>query len=77
MATGATSATEESRRQDTEPSLRIPRESMLLAASMIMFVAATNILTPLIPVVREDVGGSEGRKVTFRSADASTIIRKL
>ncbi len=54
MATGPTAATEDPGRPDTEPSLRIPRESVLLAASMIMFVAATNILTPLIPVVRED-----------------------
>ena len=38
--------------------LRIPRDSLLLAASMIMFVAATNILTPLIPVVRDDLGVS-------------------
>ena len=33
---------------------RIPRESLLLAVSIFLFIAATNILTPLIPGVRDD-----------------------
>jgi MFS family permease len=36
----------------------IPRESLLLAASIFLFIAATNILTPLIPQVRDDFGVS-------------------
>lgn len=36
----------------------IPRESLLLAFSIFLFIAATNILTPLIPQVREDFGVS-------------------
>ena len=34
----------------------IPRESFLLAASLFMFIAATNILTPLLPAIKEDFG---------------------
>jgi chemotaxis protein CheD len=30
-----------------------------------------------IPVVRQDVGGRTGRKLTFRTADGSTLVRKL
>jgi chemotaxis protein CheD len=30
-----------------------------------------------IPVVREDVGGDKGRKLTFRTFDGTTIVRKL
>lgn len=30
-----------------------------------------------IPVVREDVGGSHARKLTFRTVDGSTIVRGL
>lgn len=30
-----------------------------------------------IPVIREDVGGGEGRKLTFRTLDGTTIVRKL
>ena len=30
-----------------------------------------------IPLVRYDVGGHEGRKLTFRTLDGSTIVRKL
>jgi chemotaxis protein CheD len=30
-----------------------------------------------IPVIREDVGGHEGRKLTFHSVDGTTIVRKL
>ena len=30
-----------------------------------------------IPVLRHDVGGRQGRKLTFRTADGTTLIRKL
>lgn len=30
-----------------------------------------------IPVVREDVGGEEGRKLVFRTIDGSTVVRTL
>ena len=40
------------------PSTAIPRDSLLLAASIFLFIAATNILTPLIPQVRDDFGVS-------------------
>jgi chemotaxis protein CheD len=30
-----------------------------------------------ISVLRQDVGGREGRKLTFRTADGSTLVRKL
>ncbi len=40
------------------PPVAIPRESLLLASSIFMFVAATNILTPLVPTVRNDFGVS-------------------
>ncbi len=30
-----------------------------------------------IPVIRADVGGSEGRKLTFRTIDGTTFVRKL
>lgn len=30
-----------------------------------------------IPVIREDVGGAEGRKLTFRTLDGTTFVRKL
>jgi len=30
-----------------------------------------------IPVLRQDVGGREGRKLTFRTADGGTLVRKL
>jgi MFS family permease len=36
----------------------IPRESLLLAGSIFLFIAATNILTPLLPQVRDDFGVS-------------------
>ena len=39
-------------------SRRIPREAMLLAASMFLLIAATNILTPLLPDIRDDFGVS-------------------
>lgn len=32
----------------------IPREAYLLAASLFMFIAATNILTPLLPAITDD-----------------------
>ena len=36
------------------PSTRIPRESMQLAVSIFLLIAATNILTPLLPDIRTD-----------------------
>jgi chemotaxis protein CheD len=30
-----------------------------------------------IPLVRQDTGGQAGRKLTFRSADGTTLVRKL
>jgi len=30
-----------------------------------------------IAIIRQDVGGSMGRKLTFRTADGSTLVRKL
>ena len=36
----------------------IPRDALLLGASIFLFIAATNILTPLIPQVRDDFGVS-------------------
>lgn len=30
-----------------------------------------------IPVIREDAGGEEGRKLTFRTIDGTTFVRKL
>jgi len=34
----------------------IPREAYLLAASLFMFIAATNIMTPLLPEITQDFG---------------------
>ena len=39
-------------------STKIPRDAYVFAASLFMLVAATNILTPLIPQVRLDFGVS-------------------
>jgi MFS transporter, DHA1 family, multidrug resistance protein len=36
----------------------IPRESLLLAVSIFLLIAATNILTPLLPAIRDDFGVS-------------------
>ncbi|MDP9251827.1 MAG: hypothetical protein M3O80_02380, partial [Chloroflexota bacterium] len=36
----------------------ISRESFLLAASLFLIIAATNILTPLLPDIRNDFGVS-------------------
>jgi MFS family permease len=36
----------------------IPRESFLVAASVFLVIAATNIITPLLPVIRDDFGVS-------------------
>ena len=36
----------------------IPREAFLLASSLFAIVAATNIVTPLLPVIRDDFGVS-------------------
>lgn len=57
MAAGGPSAAAPAPLDDT-PNLGIPRDALLLAASMVMFVSATNILTPLIPVVRDDLAVS-------------------
>jgi MFS family permease len=43
---------------DLAPKPSIPRESILLAGSMFLLIAATNILTPLLPAVRDDFGVS-------------------
>lgn len=43
------------RRAPSEP---IPRESILLGVALFLVVAATNILTPLLPAVRDDFGVS-------------------
>jgi DHA1 family multidrug resistance protein-like MFS transporter len=40
------------------PKPSIPRESILLAGSIFLLIAATNILTPLLPAVRDDFGVS-------------------
>lgn len=42
--------------QETKPG--IPRESFLVAASVFLLIAATNILTPLLPDIRADFGVS-------------------
>lgn len=49
--TGATAPT------DAGPA-SIPREALLLAASIFLLIAATNILTPLLPDIRTDFGVS-------------------
>jgi MFS family permease len=36
------------------PAASIPRESLLLAVSMFLLIAATNIMTPLLPDIRDD-----------------------
>ncbi len=41
-----------------EASTKVPREALQLAASMFLLIAATNILTPLLPDVRDDFGVS-------------------
>jgi DHA1 family multidrug resistance protein-like MFS transporter len=38
------------------PPAGIPRESLLLAVSIFLLIAATNILTPLLPAIRDDFG---------------------
>jgi DHA1 family multidrug resistance protein-like MFS transporter len=40
------------------PAPSVPRESFLLAISLLLFIAATNILTPLLPAIRDDFGVS-------------------
>ena len=37
-----------------EAAPRIPRDALLLAVSIFLVIAATNILTPLLPVIRDD-----------------------
>lgn len=34
----------------------VPREALLLAVSILLVIAATNILTPLLPAIRDDFG---------------------
>jgi len=43
--------------RDLDPN-RIPRDGYLFALAAFLFVAATNILTPLLPAVRDDFGVS-------------------
>lgn len=40
------------------PAPSVPREALLLAGSIFLLIAATNILTPLLPVIRTDFGVS-------------------
>lgn len=40
--------------EEAPPSTAVPREALLLALSIFLFIAATNILTPLIPQVMND-----------------------
>lgn len=40
------------------PSPPVPHEALLLAGSIFLLIAATNILTPLLPVIRTDFGVS-------------------
>ncbi len=42
----------------TDAAPGIPRESLLLAGSIFLVIAATNILTPLLPAIRDDFGVS-------------------
>jgi MFS family permease len=44
--------------QDAPLAVRIPRESFLLAVSLFLVVATTNIITPLLPDIRTDFGVS-------------------
>lgn len=41
---------------DGGPAPRVPREAALLAASIFLVIAATNILTPLLASIRDDFG---------------------
>jgi DHA1 family multidrug resistance protein-like MFS transporter len=43
---------------DVPPPVVVPREALLLAGSMFLLIAATNILTPLLPEIRTDFGVS-------------------
>jgi MFS family permease len=43
---------------EAPPSTAIPREALLLALSIFLVIAATNILTPLIPQVQQEFGVS-------------------
>lgn len=43
---------------DPGPAPSVPREALLLAGSIFLLIAATNILTPLLPVIRGDFGVS-------------------
>ncbi len=43
---------------DSPPPVAIPREALLLAGSIFLLIAATNILTPLLPDIRADFGVS-------------------
>jgi MFS family permease len=40
------------------PATKVPRESLLLGLSIFLVIAATNILTPLLPAIRDDFGVS-------------------
>ena len=43
---------------ETPPGPGVPREALLLAGSIFLLIAATNILTPLLPEIRGDFGVS-------------------
>ncbi|HUQ78484.1 MAG TPA: MFS transporter [Patescibacteria group bacterium] len=43
---------------DVPPPVAVPREALLLAGSIFLLIAATNILTPLLPEIRTDFGVS-------------------
>jgi MFS family permease len=43
---------------EAPPPVAVPREALLLAGSIFLLIAATNILTPLLPVIRTDFGVS-------------------
>lgn len=43
---------------DRPPAIAIPRDSFLLAVALFLVIAATNILTPLLPDIRNDFGVS-------------------
>ena len=51
-------ATEERAGEAGAQQARIPRDAFLLASSLFAIVAATNIVTPLLPVIRDDFGVS-------------------
>lgn len=49
-----------------------PRLGSRNVAEALEFLSAENIV-----VLRQDVGGRQGRKLTFRTADGATLVRKI